>query len=71
MSWINDPTDLRYRAGESVVKAIPVLLAFVVVSGVAQYHTNTTFDANEIHNLAEGGGAMAALYAALRFTRMV
>ena len=68
--WWKDPDDIRYRAIEGLLRSIPFVLAFVVVSGAAQWHSNSTFDENEWHNLFEGAPAMAVAYALLRLRKL-
>ena len=68
--WWKDPDDIRYRAIEGLLRSIPFVLAFVVVSGTAQWHSNSTFDENEWHNLLEGAPAMAVAYALLRLRKL-
>ena len=48
---MKNPEDLRYRLAEGLFKSLPVVVAYVIISGVAQSHSNAVFDANEIHNL--------------------
>jgi hypothetical protein len=69
--WMKNPEDLRYRLAEGLFKSLPVVVAYVIISGVAQSHSNAVFDANEIHNLTEGAPAMALAYALLRIWKIV
>jgi hypothetical protein len=69
--WTKDPDDIRYRAIEALVQSLPTVLLYTIVSGLTQAHTNTTFDANEWHNLAEGAPAMAVVFALLRLRKLI
>ena len=69
--WMKDPEDIRYRVIENLVRSVPVVIAFLVISGTAQLHSNSTFDYNEWHNLLEGAPAMAVAYALLRLKKLV
>jgi hypothetical protein len=69
LRWFRNPMDLRYRICDAVIRSLPVAVGFVVVSGVTQWHTNATFDGNELHNLAEGGGVTAVTYALFRLLK--
>jgi len=69
--WVNNPDDIRYRMIEALMRSVPIVVLFVVISGVAQSHTNNAFDANEIQNLTEGAPVMALAYALLRLWKIV
>jgi len=69
--WVNNPDDIRYRMIEALMRSVPIVVLFMVISGVAQLHSNAVFDANEWHNLLEGGGGMAVAYALLRLRKIV
>lgn len=69
--WTKDPEDIRYQSIRALVQSLPVVGLYVVVSALAQAHTNNNFDANEIKNLVEGAPAMAIAYAVMKLRKMI
>ena len=68
---MKDPDDIRYQLIQSLVRSMPVVALYIIISGLAQVRSNEIFDANEIQNLAEGAPAMAVAYALLKLRKII
>jgi hypothetical protein len=68
---MKDPEDIRYRIIENIIRSIPIVVAFLLISATTQLRSNNVFDGNEIQNLVEGAPAMAVAYALLKLKKLV